>query len=176
MSTPSRDNLTRDEAGRRPDPVSGVAYRLDLDLEEGAKGFRGDVTIEFHHAGGDTFLEWLGGQIDQFEVNGTKQEPTWDGYRISLPGSLLERQNRIRVSYSRPYDKTGEGVRHFIDNEDGREYLYTQFEPYSAHRLFPCFDQPDLKATYEVTGTAPEGWGVTGPPRQDRPDARGGGR
>ena len=166
MSVASRDNLTREEALRRHQQVSTVSYHLDLDLQEGVKLYHGEVTIEFAHAGGDTFLEWLGGQIDQFEVNGTKQEPTWDGYRISLPGSLLERQNRIRVSYSRPYDKTGEGFHHFIDNEDGREYLYTQFEPYSAHRLFPCFDQPDIKATFEVSVTAPSGWMVTGPSRE----------
>src|SRR3972149_1410023 len=52
MSTPSRDNLTRDEAVRRHEQVAGVAYRLDLDLEEGAKGFRGDVTIAFPPRGG----------------------------------------------------------------------------------------------------------------------------
>ncbi|HLE38282.1 MAG TPA: aminopeptidase N [Acidimicrobiia bacterium] len=176
MSTPSRDNLTRDEAVRRHEQVSGVAYRLDLDLEEGAKGFRGDVTIEFHHSGGDTFLEWLGGQIDQFEVNGTRVEPMWDGYRIKLPGEILERDNRIRVVYQRPYDKTGEGLHHFTDNEDGREYLYTQFEPYSAHRLFPCFDQPDLKAAYDLAVTAPEGWVVTGPSRELDREPTGDGR
>src|SRR3990170_1743531 len=166
MSVASRDNLTRDEAIERHHRVSAVSYHLDLDIEEGAKVFRGDVTIEFAHSGGDTFLELLGGQIDQFEVNGNRQDPVWDGYRISLPAAVLQRENRIRVSYQRPYDKTGEGFHHFVDNEDGREYLYTQFEPYSAHRLFPCFDQPDLKATYEVTVTAPEEWVVTGPSRE----------
>ena len=156
MSVGSRDNLTRDEAARRFGQVSQLSYHLDLDLEAGAKTYRGDITIEFHHSGGDTFLEWLGGQIDRFEINGTVIDPEWDGYRISLAGAQLQRENRIRITYQRPYDKTGEGFHHFIDNEDGREYLYTQFEPYSAHRLFPCFDQPDLKATFEVTVTAPE--------------------
>ena len=62
MSVPSRDNLTREEAARRYQQVSGVSYHLELDLEEGAKVYHGDVTIEFHHSGGDTFLEWLGGR------------------------------------------------------------------------------------------------------------------
>lgn len=176
MSVTSRDNLTREEAARRFEQISAVSYRLSLDLEEGAKAFRGDVVIEFAHRGGDTFLEWLGGQIDSFEVNGVPRDPEWDGYRISLPGSILERENRIHISYQRPYDKTGEGFHHFIDNEDGREYLYTQFEPYSAHRLFPCFDQPDLKATYEVTVTAPESWVVTGPSRELDREPTGDGR
>ena len=176
MSVGSRDNLTRDEAARRFGQVSQLSYHLDLDLEAGAKTYRGDITIEFHHSGGDTFLEWLGGQIDRFEINGTVIDPEWDGYRISLAGAQLQRENRIRITYQRPYDKTGEGFHHFIDNEDGREYLYTQFEPYSAHRLFPCFDQPDLKATYEVTVTAPEEWVVTGPSREIDREASGDGR
>src|SRR5262245_58439563 len=136
MSVASKDNLTRDEAIRRQEQVSAVSYSLDLDLEAAAKSFRGDVTIEFAHTGGDTFLEWLGGQIDSFEVNGTRVDPQWDGYRISLPATLLGARNKVHISYSRPYDRTGEGFHHFIDNADGREYLYTQFEPYSAHRLF----------------------------------------
>ncbi len=176
MSVASRDNLTRDEAVRRYQQVSGVAYHLDLDLEAGAKVFRGDVTIQFTHAGGGTFLEWVGGQIDEFEINGIQREPRWDGYRIELPGELLETANRIRISYQRPYDKTGEGFHHFIDNEDGREYLYTQFEPYSAHRLFPCFDQPDLKAAFEVAVTAPADWVVTGASREMDRQETGDGR
>lgn len=176
MSVPSRDNLTREEAARRYQQVSGVSYHLELDLEEGAKVYHGDVTIEFHHSGGDTFLEWLGGQIDEFEVNGTKVDPQWDGFRITLPGAILERENRIHIAYQRAYDKTGEGFHHFTDNEDGREYLYTQFEPYSAHRLFPCFDQPDLKAEYEVTVIAPEAWVVTGPSREMDRETTGDGR
>lgn len=163
MTVASRDNLTRDEAEQRAARVSGVSYRLDLDLEAGAKSFRGDVLISFTHRGGDTFLEWLGGQIDIFEINGIPVEPIWDGYRIALPADLLAPESRVRVSYVRPYDKTGEGFHHFIDKEDGREYLYTQFEPYSAHRLFPCFDQPDLKAEFELSVTAPSSWVVTGP-------------
>lgn len=176
MTVTSRDNLTREEATRRRQQVSDVSYRLDIELEAGAKSFRGDVTIGFSHTGGDTFLEWLGGQIDEFEINGVATEPVWDGFRISLPGALLQKQNRIRISYQRPYDKTGEGFHHFIDNEDGREYLYTQFEPYSAHRLFPCFDQPDLKATYDLTVTAPEDWVVTGPSREIDREQTGDGR
>ncbi len=172
MTVASRDNLTRDEAVRRQQQISGVSYRLDLDLEPGAKVFRGDATIEFDHSGGDTFLEWLGGQIDSFEINGARHEPRWDGYRITLPAELLTARNRIHATYQRPYDKTGEGFHHFVDNEDGREYLYTQFEPYSAHRLFPCFDQPDLKASFEITVTAPADWVVTGPSREiDRQDS-----
>lgn len=161
--TTSRDRLGRDEAARRAEQVSGVQYTLHIDLAAGEKEFGGEATIQFDHSGGDTFLEWMGGRIESFEVNGAESDPEWDGHRISLPASILGSHNRIRVSYRRPYDRTGEGLHHFIDPEDGREYLYTQLEPYSAHRIFPCFDQPDLKATYDLTVTAPSTWEVTGP-------------
>lgn len=157
---PPRDRLTLEEARRRAEQVSAVAYEIHLDLQAGAKAFRGDVTVSFDHAGGDTFLEWIGGSLERFIINGTESEPDWDGVRIGLPGSLLGPHNEIRLVYERAYDHTGEGFHQFIDPEDGAEYLYTQFEPYSAHRLFPCFDQPDLKAIYRVTVTAPAHWAV----------------
>ncbi|MEX0826896.1 MAG: aminopeptidase N [Acidimicrobiia bacterium] len=158
--TEQRDRLTLDEAVTRSERVSDVAYVLDLDLEAGAKTFRGDVTISFKHRGGDTFLEWLGGTIQRFEINGAAVEPNWDGFRIDLPAAALKETNEVRVAYERAYDHTGEGFHQFVDPEDGSEYLYTQFEPYSAHRLMPCFDQPDLKATYSLTVDAPGAWAV----------------
>jgi len=171
----ARDRLTQDEARTRAGQISNVAYRLDLDLEAGAKTFRGDVTIGFDHRGGDTFLEWLGGQVHLMEVNGERVEPVTAGSRILLTGSRLSDHNEIRISYERAYDHTGEGLHQFIDPSDGAEYLYTQLEPYSAHRVMPCFDQPDLKATYELTITAPTEWAVvTSGANVDREEVPGG--
>jgi aminopeptidase N len=119
------------------------------------------VTISFEYRGpGDTFVEWTGGRIDDFVLNGVDGEPPWDGRRITLPGGRLRPENELRISFERRYDRTGEGFHQFVDPEDGSEYLYTQFEPYSAHRLFPCFDQPDLKAIYRLAVTAPADWAV----------------
>ena len=156
-----QDRLTRDEAEARAERVSDVAYAIDLEFEVGAKAFRGDTTVTFEHRGGALFLEWIGGRIERFEVNGAVTDPRWDGVRISLPAdALADGRNEVRVVYERPYDHTGEGLHQFVDPADGNEYLYTQFEPYSAHRVFPCFDQPDIKATYTVSVTAPAGWRV----------------
>jgi aminopeptidase N len=153
--------LSREEAERRAAQIGAVSYDLEIDLEAGAKTFRGEVTISFEYRGpGDTFVEWTGGQIDRLVLNGVAHEPRWDGRRIGLPGDRLRQDNELRISFERRYDRTGEGFHQFVDPEDGSEYLYTQFEPYSAHRLFPCFDQPDLKATYRVAVTAPADWAV----------------
>ncbi|HJP41209.1 MAG TPA: aminopeptidase N, partial [Dehalococcoidia bacterium] len=54
----------------------------------------------------------------------------------------------------------------FIDPADGAEYLYTNFEPYDSHRLFPQFDQPDIKASYNVTVAGPADWEVVANSRE----------
>lgn len=170
------DRLTQIEAEARAGAVTDVTYSLHLELERGAKSFRGQVTIDFEHLGGDTFLEWLGGQIDRMVVNGDPVEPSWDGERIALAASLLEQENQIEIDYERPFGHTGEGFHRFVDPEDGCEYLYTQFEPYSAHRVFPCFDQPDLKARFAVSVTAPAEWAVVTAGREVDVEDVGGGR
>ena len=58
------------------------------------------------------------------------------------------------------YSNTGEGLHRFVDPVDDEVYLYSQFETADAKRMFACFDQPDLKATFDVTVTAPAHWQV----------------
>jgi aminopeptidase N len=58
------------------------------------------------------------------------------------------------------YSNTGEGLHRFVDPVDGEVYLYSQFETADAKRMFACFDQPDLKATFDVSVTAPQHWQV----------------
>ena len=86
--------------------------------------------------------------------------PERPGDRILLPGALLAATTEVEVAYENEYDRGGDGFHHFVDPEDGAEYAYSNFEPFEAHRLFPCFDQPDLKGTFAVTVRAPEDWSV----------------
>ena len=51
-------------------------------------------------------------------------------------------------------------MHHYIDPVDGKEYLYTQFQPYECHLMFPCFDQPDLRASLKISVIAPQEWTV----------------
>ena len=161
-SSTTRDVLSQDEAEERARRVSHVSYEIQLDLSAGASSYRGDVTIRFQLAGessgGALFLDHRGGGIERIEVNGESLQHQPGRYRIALADDALGAQNVVRVVYEHEYDHTGDGLHQFIDPEDGSEYLYTNFEPYSAHRLFPCFDQPDLKATYALTADAPAHW------------------
>ena len=77
-----------------------------------------------------------------------------------------------------PYSRTGEGLHRFVDPVDGRIYLYIQFEVPDARRVFGCFEQPDLKAVFTITVTAPEALDdrVDGPAiarRRDLGDGKG---
>jgi aminopeptidase N len=147
--------------------VGGVSCALELDLGAGRSTYRGLARLRFSVLGeGDLFLDFRGGAIDRLAINGRTVTPERPGHRIVLPGRLLAPSTVVEVAYENSYDRGGDGFHHFIDPEDGAEYLYSNFEPFEAHRLFPCFDQPDLKATYALTVRAPAAWAViaNGPP------------
>jgi aminopeptidase N len=157
------DVLTRTEAAARAARVGRVAYALDLDLEAGSSTYRGRARLRFPVTGeGDLFLDFRGGTIGRLAVNGREVTPERPGHRILLPGGLLAPTTEVEVAYENAYDRGGDGFHHFVDPEDGAEYTYSNFEPFEAHRLFPCFDQPDLKGTYAVTVRAPGDWAVIG--------------
>jgi aminopeptidase N len=156
-----RDVLTQADAEARAARISNVSYTIKLDILKRSPSYRGEASIRFAARGeGDTFLDFRGKSIEVLEVNGAKVEPHWTGFRLVLSGSLLQPENIVRVVYENLYDHTGDGLHQFVDPEDNEEYLYTNFEPYEAHRLFPCFDQPDIKGTYELTVTAPSEWQI----------------
>jgi aminopeptidase N len=157
----ARDVLTESEAKARAGRVSDVSYEIVLDLVAGQSTYHGDVTIRCGARGDEPlFLDFRGKTIESLEVNGQRIEPDWNGYRLTLPASVISDQMTIRAEYVNDYDTTGDGFHRFVDPEDGQEYVYTNFEPYEAHRLYPCFDQPDVKATYRFTVTAPADWAV----------------
>ena len=90
---------------------------------------------------------------DRLDVSGYREE---DG--IALPD--LAGENELTVVATGRYMNTGEGLHRFVDPVDGAVYLYSQFETADAKRLFACFDQPDLKARFTLTVTAPADWKV----------------
>ncbi len=157
----ARDVLTHAEAADRAARIDHADYDINLELTAGVPTYRGDVSISFALSGeGAVFLDFRGRTIEQLEVNGSAAEPDWTGYRLTLPAELLREENVVRVRYVNDYDTTGDGFHRFVDPEDDEEYVYTNFEPYEAHRLFPCFDQPDIKGRYTVTVVAPTAWQV----------------
>jgi len=159
---PVRDVLTRDEAAARAARVGRIAYEVALELSADRTTYRGDARLAFPvRDSADLFLDFRGGVVERLEVNGTVVErPERPGSRIVLPGWLLAPETRVHLVYENEYDRNGDGFHRFVDPVDGEVYVYSNFEPFEAHRLFPCFDQPDLKGTFAFRVTVPAAWAV----------------
>ncbi|MFD6423046.1 aminopeptidase N [Streptomyces sp. NPDC060198] len=166
------ENLSREEAHERAELLTVDGYEIALDLrsavgraEEGdaPRTFRSVTTIRFRsaRAGASTFADLIAPGVDAVTLNGTALDPAavFDGTRVALD-SLAEGENVLVVDARCAYSRTGEGMHRFVDPEDGEVYLYTQYEPADARRVFANFEQPDLKAPYRFRVTAPEGWRV----------------
>jgi aminopeptidase N len=154
-------NLTRDEARRRAEIISGLTYEVRLDFTAGDETFPTETSIRFgcSEPGAETFLDYSAPHLDRITLNGREIDPAaFDGDRIALPG--LEEHNEVVVAGLSAYNSTGVGMHRFVDPVDGAVYLHSDYEPFDAHRVFPCFDQPDLKATFDFTVQAPVGWTV----------------
>src|SRR5699024_9011472 len=163
MEPMASENLTRDEARRRASFLSTDSYDIRLDLTTDERTFRTETTIRFSASAAEaTFLDLLAEEVQEIELNGELLEDPasrFDGARVRLP-SLIEGENEVRVLATGRYMNTGEGLHRFVDPVDEEVYLYTQFEVSDARRMFACFEQPDLKATFALTVTAPAHWRV----------------
>ena len=164
------DKLTQELAISRKARVSNIAYTLDIDLVTRPDAYQGKVNISFDLSSNDKNLtiDFTGGSVYAVKINGADVVVNYSGYFITLPSdSLMIGNNRIIISYAHPYDQDGTGLHRFVDPEDGKTYLYTYLWPYYANRLFPNFDQPNLKANYEMTVLAKNDWQVVSSLMQD---------
>jgi len=155
------ENLTRLEAQERKSYLDVHSYEVDLDLTVGAEVFRSITTVRFTaEAGKSTFIDAITRTVHSVTLNGRELDPAEvsDGVRIQLDG--LEAENELRVDADAMYTNTGEGLHRFVDPADGEVYLYSQFEVPDSRRMFAVFEQPDLKATFQFTVTAPDYWEV----------------
>lgn len=171
LRRPALDQLSQAEAIARKARVSQIAYVLDIDLVTLTDAYQGTVDIQFALTSADAPLEvdFTGGLVSSVLVNGESVPVDYNGFFITLPTSALRTGgNRVTISYQHPFDQDGTGLHRFIDPEDGNTYLYTYLWPYYANRLFPNFDQPNLKATYEMTVRAANDWQVVSAMREDR--------
>ena len=159
-------NLTRDQAVERAALVTVDNYRIDLDLTDGdgkpgERTFRSVTTVTFDAlAGADTVIDIAAGTVRSATLNGRELDVSGYDESTGIALSGLAEHNVVVVDADCRYSNTGEGLHRFVDPVDGEVYLYSQFETADAKRMFACFDQPDLKATFDVKVTAPQHWQV----------------
>lgn len=162
------ENLTRQEAFTRSSHLSVTSYEVHVDLSEAAEPsattYPVTTRITFSAtpgrtgAGSLTFLDYIGVSVESLVFNGRVLDISEhvDQARITLPD--LAEQNAVEIASTSRFSRSGEGMHRFTDPSDGQTYLYTQYEPADSRRVFPVFEQPDLKARFRFSMTGPESW------------------
>jgi aminopeptidase N len=159
------DNLTRAEARTRAELIRTHRYLIEIDLsgrgvEDPERLFRSDTTISFDAtAAGDLHLDLIADHVEAVSLDGVDLDPA--SFADSrFPLTVTEGPHTVRVLAHCRYSRTGEGLHRFVDPADKATYLYTQFEPADARRMFANFEQPDLKAEFAISAIAPQDWTV----------------
>jgi len=154
------ENLTRIEAQERKALVDVQSYEIALDLTTGPTTFASTTVVRFTATeGASTFIDAITETVHSITLNGaTVDTAAADGVRIALDG--LAAENVLEVTADFAYTNSGEGLHRFVDPVDGEVYLYSQFEVPDSRRVYTVFEQPDLKATFAFTVTAPAAWEV----------------
>jgi len=153
-------------ARRRTADIRDVRYELSLDLARPDSAI-GRVALRFRLARpADVIIDFRGSRLDASSrptANGTalgslRQE---NGHLLVPRTALRAGENVVAIErFATPIAASGASIIHFHDASDGSDYLYTLLVPADANQLFPCFDQPDLKARVTLALDAPSGWNV----------------
>lgn len=168
-------NLTRDEAASRAAILRVDSYDVRLDLTTGPETFHTVTTVTFScsEPNADTFIDLIADSVERVTLNGVDLDPSevFADSRIALGG--LAADNVLTVDATGRYTNTGEGLHRFVDPVDNEVYLYTQFEVPDSRRMYAVFEQPDLKASFRFTVTAPAHWKVISNSPTPTPEAAG---
>ena len=143
------EGVSKELAEWRKATISDVEYDLVFDLVENSGVVRisfaldvpQDVVIDFRNTElvADIFVPGEGLPIE----------------------AALHNEHIIIPSYQTKAGKNSVGVLFRLDNQSlnrRNDFLYTLLVPDRARTLFPCFDQPDMKATYRLKLTVPKSW------------------
>ena len=162
--------LSQEQAEYRSRRVSNVSYQLDFQLTGQEKfGNISKLRFDLSDASHPLTLDLNNAEISSLKVNGVDGKIDYNQWFITLPSELLKQgENEVEVKFSRLHSTNGEGLHRFVDSVDKRVYLYSHFEPAAAQQMFALFDQPDLKATYQLTVNSPKDWSVVSATKENK--------
>ncbi len=151
--------ISRELAAARAAFISDVRYGLQLSVMSRDTA-SGDVTIRFHaRHPADVIVDFRGPSLAQVAVNGRSAPTVFNGAHLEIPKSEVKAgENVVTASFKALIAPAGASIIRFHDDKDGNDYLYTLLVPSDANALFPCFDQPDLKARLTLTLAVPSQW------------------
>jgi aminopeptidase N len=141
-----------------------VKYTLTLDVTNPDTA-TGTVLVQFaQRTLGDVILDFRGHAVTSVTVNDSTlpvDAILWNRAHLRIPAQHFRAGvNRVGVAFASPIAAAGASIIRSRDASDGQEYLYTLLVPSDANLLFPCFDQPDLKARVTLSILAPVRWTV----------------
>jgi len=185
--------ISQELAALRARVLDDVAYELFLELTPLQEAVAGSCVVSFDLAENVSALAL---DFDQGRVTRCTRDAAGAGAGTSgaasavevaliavhdhlvIPGEhLVPGRNRFSIEFAGiPVGRGGTALSRYLDESDGSEYLYTLFVPADAHRLFPCFDQPDLKARLRLSLSLPATWtAVANAPLESEEPALAGG-
>ena len=144
----------------RANTIKDVRYDLSLDVTAPDSAI-GHVSARFVRSGtSDVILDWRGRRVMRIMSNGRAVPlAAANGAHIRIPAKLLETgENSVELWFVSDIAPSGASIIRTHDQTDGSDYLYTLLVPADADQLFPCFDQPDLKARVTFTLVTPRAW------------------
>jgi aminopeptidase N len=169
------ENITRAEAADRSALLHSHSYEVLLDLTQSGDTFISTTTATFdcRTPGESSWIDLIAPSVRSVVLNGIELDVATvvSGARIALPN--LQAANTVVITADCAYMNTGEGLHRFVDPVDNETYLYTQFESADARRMYACFEQPDLKATFQLSVIAPDHWKVISNAASPEPSALG---
>lgn len=156
--------IDRELARQRAALVSEVEYDLRFQLTAGAHEVLGRATIRFRlpedrDLAAPLVLDFQGNDLADVTVNSRSATLPAVHDHVLLPNDLLARgANVLTMTFRSAVAPTGTPLTVYHDDVDDRDYYYTLVVPADAHRLYPCFDQPDLRARFTFELDLPPTW------------------
>jgi aminopeptidase N len=141
-------------AEHRAETISAINYELSLAIPESRdEDIDGRVTITFQLSDSSQPLQLdfreSADKIRSVMANGDASEYRFISEHLVVPAkNLVTGRNEIRIDFTAGSSSLNRNP----------EFLYSLFVPDRARTAFPLFDQPDLKATFELVLTIPPGW------------------
>lgn len=141
-------------ARHRAASISAINYDLTFDIPAGVdEDIAAVAEIRFDLADSSRPLQLDfredRDKIGTVSVNGERSNWTFSNEHIVIPADeLVVGRNVIDIDFTAGSTSLNRNP----------EYLYTLFVPDRARTAFPLFDQPDLKATFELSLVLPPGW------------------
>ncbi len=150
-------------------------YDLRLDIDRDAMTFKGAVTIQgkkvgrpaqrltFHQKGlkitKATIIKHDKKGDQELEVARINNQNSFDEVRLHTQGMVYPGTYTITMEFEGEVTRPMNGIYPCFFTHGGKEkeLVATQFESHHAREAFPCIDEPEAKATFDLTLVSPVG-------------------